>query len=56
MPTYTDGTPPESAEWFYSWLKDAVNDFRYGTSYLQGLQYCVVGLGNSLYGSNYCKV
>ena len=56
IPTYTDGTPADGGKWFYTWLKEAATDFRYGASYLQGLQYCVVGLGNSLYGSNFCKV
>ncbi|XP_067932054.1 S-adenosyl-L-methionine-dependent tRNA 4-demethylwyosine synthase TYW1-like [Watersipora subatra] len=56
IPTYTDGFPANDCKWFYTWLGEAATDFRYGSSYLQGLQYCVVGLGNSLYGSNFCKV
>ncbi|KAF6037146.1 TYW1 [Bugula neritina] len=56
LPTYTDGSPPAASQWFFSWLKDAASDFRYGADYFQGLEYCIVGLGNSLYGSNYCKV
>lgn len=54
--TYTDGVAPPESAWFFTWLHDAVSDFRYGTNYLHGLQYCVVGLGNSLYKQNYCKV
>ena len=26
--TYTEGTPPESAEWFYKWLEESAKDFR----------------------------
>lgn len=56
VPTYTDGKPHDRCAWFFTWLKDAVSDFRYGAAYLQDMEYCVVGLGNSLYGSNFCKV
>ena len=26
--TYTEGTPPESAQWFYRWLEESSKDFR----------------------------
>ena len=29
--TYTEGTPPESAKWFYTWLEESAKDFRYYT-------------------------
>ena len=47
--TYTDGLPPDSARWFCQWLDEASNDFRVQKSLLQGIQYTVFGLGNSLY-------
>lgn len=54
--TYTDGQPPESAEWFCKWLEEASNDFRFGKTYLKGLRYAVFGLGNSVYSSHYNTV
>ncbi len=53
--TYTDGEPPPDAAWFYTWLKEAANDFRYQHSMLKGLRYAVFGHGHSDYGKeNYC--
>ncbi|GAB1290241.1 S-adenosyl-L-methionine-dependent tRNA 4-demethylwyosine synthase TYW1 [Apodemus speciosus] len=54
--TYTDGHPPESAEWFCKWLEEAANDFRFGKTYLKGLRYAVFGLGDSAYRSHFNKV
>ncbi|XP_053310887.1 S-adenosyl-L-methionine-dependent tRNA 4-demethylwyosine synthase TYW1-like [Spea bombifrons] len=54
--TYTDGLPPESAEWFCKWLEEASNDFRFGKTYLKGMRYAVFGLGNSVYSSHYNTV
>ncbi|XP_027718246.1 S-adenosyl-L-methionine-dependent tRNA 4-demethylwyosine synthase isoform X1 [Vombatus ursinus] len=54
--TYTDGRPPDSAEWFCKWLEEASNDFRFGKTYLKGMRYAVFGLGNSVYESNFNKV
>lgn len=54
--TYTDGQPPESAEWFCKWLEEAANDFRFGKTYLKGMRYAVFGLGNSVYVSHFNKV
>ncbi|KAM9058704.1 S-adenosyl-L-methionine-dependent tRNA 4-demethylwyosine synthase TYW1 isoform 2-T2 [Megaptera novaeangliae] len=54
--TYTDGRPTESAEWFYRWLEEAANDFRFGKTYLKGVRYAVFGLGNSAYVSHFNKV
>ncbi|MEE6469786.1 hypothetical protein FKM82_008767 [Ascaphus truei] len=54
--TYTDGQPPESAEWFCKWLDEASNDFRFGKTFLKGLRYAVFGLGNSVYNSHYNTV
>ncbi|XP_073415057.1 S-adenosyl-L-methionine-dependent tRNA 4-demethylwyosine synthase TYW1-like isoform X2 [Dendrobates tinctorius] len=54
--TYSDGLPPESAEWFCKWLEEASNDFRFGKTFLQGLRYAVFGLGNSVYSGHYNTV
>jgi sulfite reductase alpha subunit-like flavoprotein len=26
--TYTEGSPPESAKWFFNWVQEAAQDFR----------------------------
>ncbi|XP_045731428.1 S-adenosyl-L-methionine-dependent tRNA 4-demethylwyosine synthase TYW1 isoform X1 [Mirounga angustirostris] len=54
--TYTEGRPPESAEWFCKWLEEASSDFRFGKTYLKGMRYAVFGLGNSAYASHFNKV
>lgn len=54
--TYVDGSPPDEATWFYSWLKDTYADFRVHKYYLQGLCYAIYGLGDSAYGDGYNKV
>ena len=54
--TYTDGTPPDDAAWFHKWLHEGASDFRVSKSLLDGLEYAVVGLGNSLYKDNFCQV
>jgi len=51
--TYTEGTPPESATWFYNWLKDMAGDFRVSHNMLNGLGFTVFGLGDSLYTEHY---
>lgn len=56
LATYTDGQPTENAEWFCKWLEEASTDFRYGKTYLKGLQYAVFGLGNSVYTGHYNTV
>ncbi|XP_013421711.1 S-adenosyl-L-methionine-dependent tRNA 4-demethylwyosine synthase [Lingula anatina] len=54
--TYTEGSPPDDAAWFYKWLEEAASDFRIQKTMLQDMRYCVVGLGNSLYKERYNKV
>ncbi|CAB4044587.1 S-adenosyl-L-methionine-dependent tRNA 4-demethylwyosine synthase-like, partial [Paramuricea clavata] len=49
LATYTDGQPTEGTGWFYKWLRETAVDFRVQKSLLLGLNYCVLGLGNSLY-------
>eukprot|EP00092_Neocalanus_flemingeri_P005712 GFUD01006152.1.p1 GENE.GFUD01006152.1~~GFUD01006152.1.p1 ORF type:complete len:735 (-),score=197.38 GFUD01006152.1:138-2342(-) len=54
--TYTEGSPPESASWFYNWLSDMAGDFRVSHNMLVGLGYTVFGLGDSLYTEHYNTV
>jgi len=54
--TYTEGTPPESARWFFNWLSDMAGDFRVSHNMLVGLGYTVFGLGDSLYTEHYNTV
>lgn len=54
--TYANGSPPDGVTWFFRWLKETVTDFRVQKTLLLGLQYAVVGIGNSLYKANFCKV
>ena len=51
--TYTEGTPPESANWFYKWLSESAEDFRIQHSLLKGLKFAVFGLGNSSYQDHF---
>ena len=51
--TFTEGTPPESAKWFYKWLEESAKDFRVQHSILKGMRYAVFGLGNSTYNIHY---
>ena len=54
--TYTEGTPPDSAKWFYTWLSDMAGDFRVSHNMLQGMRHTVFGLGNSLYSEHFNTV
>ena len=54
--TYTEGTPPDSAKWFYTWLSDMAGDFRVSHNMLQGMRHTVFGLGDSLYTDHYNTV
>jgi tRNA wybutosine-synthesizing protein 1 len=56
LATYTDGQPPESAQWFYRWLEDTRFDFRVQKTALHRMHYAVFGLGACIYGDNYGKV
>ena len=56
LSTFTDGRPPEGVEWFCDWVWDASHDFRVQKTLLRKMQFCVFGLGNSLYQDNFNKV
>ena len=51
--TYQNGSPPESANWFFKYLLDSGDDCRVPKQLLSGLQYTIFGLGNSLYEGNF---
>ena len=54
--TYTEGRPPEGAQWFCQWLEDTAGDFRVQKTLLSDLYYAVFGLGDSLYQDHFCTV
>jgi len=54
--TYTEGSPPDSAKWFYTWLSDMAGDFRVSHNLLSGVRHAAFGLGNSLYSDHYNTV
>lgn len=56
MPTYEEGTPPDTAKWFYNWLEESSTDFRVGAHFLKGLKFAVFGLGNSEYKDHFNTV
>ena len=51
--TYTDGTPPDAAKWFFRWVEESAHDFRCGADFLKDLKFAVFGCGNSQYGRNF---
>jgi len=54
--TYTEGSPPDSAKWFYTWLSDMAGDFRVSHNLLSGVRHAAFGLGNSLYSDHFNTV
>lgn len=56
LPTHAEGKPPESAAWFYKWLRETVNDFRIDKQLLKGMKFAVFGLGNSQYKDHFNEV
>lgn len=56
LSTYTEGGPTDNTRWFFRWLSDAVHDFRIQKDALKHLTYVVVGLGDSVYGEQFCRV
>lgn len=55
LPTYTNGNPPPTAEWFCKWIIDASNDFRLPRNSLKNLNYTILGIGDSMYGDDFCR-
>lgn len=53
--TWTDGTAPETAQIFHTWVEEAAHDFRVSKSLLENVKFSVFGLGGSVYGSNFCR-
>jgi len=53
--TYTDGKAPDSCLGFFEWLNDFSHDFRVPKGFYSGLRYGLFGIGDSIYGKNYCS-
>ena len=51
--THSEGTPPESAKYFFDWLRETADDFRVQHSLLADVRFAVFGLGNSLYSDHF---
>eukprot|EP00817_Percolomonadidae_sp_ATCC50343_P005703 CAMPEP_0117425256 /NCGR_PEP_ID=MMETSP0758-20121206/5558_1 /TAXON_ID=63605 /ORGANISM="Percolomonas cosmopolitus, Strain AE-1 (ATCC 50343)" /LENGTH=654 /DNA_ID=CAMNT_0005209619 /DNA_START=95 /DNA_END=2059 /DNA_ORIENTATION=- len=56
LPTYENGTPPEEAKGFYTWLEDFSHDFRVHQTAFSHIHYAVFGVGDSAFGSRFCTV
>ncbi len=54
--TYTEGTCPENAKWFFKYITEMSHDFRFEKDALAGLSFSVCGLGNSLYEEHFNTV
>eukprot|EP00898_Chlorokybus_atmophyticus_P004407 jgi/Chlat1/4968/Chrsp32S04948 len=54
--TYSDGSPPENASFFYRWLEESATDFRVGSGLLQGTTFACFGLGSRAYQLHYNTV
>jgi len=54
--TYSGGLPPEESSWFFTWVEENTTDFRVSKQHLGNMKFCVVVLGNSLYGDLFCTV
>lgn len=54
--TYTAGKAPDGCSWFFSWMEEAASDFRVSKSHLEKINYCVLGVGNSIYKDYFCSV
>ena len=56
LPTYEGGEPCPTAKPFVDHLADAAQDFRVGTGHLHRLRFAIFGLGDQVYGENFCAV
>ena len=54
--TWTDGTAPETAQPFVSWLHEQAVDFRVSKDLLNNTRFAVFGLGAGVYNNNFCTV
>ena len=55
VPTYEGGLPNPTSKDFYEYLIDAAEDFRVSKDY-DRVAYAVFGLGDTVYGDNFCVV
>lgn len=53
--TWTDGKPPESCTFFFSFLQDFAHDYRVSKDLLKDVQFAIFGLGSAYYKDDYCK-
>ena len=53
MSTYTNGSPPEAAQWFYKYIVESSDDCRVPKELFNRLRFAIFGLGNSLYGDDF---
>jgi tRNA wybutosine-synthesizing protein 1 len=56
VPTYEGGTPNATTKDFFNYLVDASEDFRVSKSLLDKVAFAVFGLGDTVYGDNFCLV
>lgn len=56
IPTYEGGTPNATSKDFYEHIVDMANDFRVSKATFQNVQFAVFGLGDTVYGENFCAV
>jgi len=54
LPTWTGGTPPESARAFLHYLRDVSTDFRVSKNHFAALRFAIFGLGCSDYDTHWC--
>ena len=53
--TWTEGTAPEHAQRFFTFLDDFAHDFRVSKDHLANISFMAFGLGSAYYGNNYGK-
>jgi tRNA wybutosine-synthesizing protein 1 len=56
VPTYDNGTPNATTKDFYDYLKECEHDFRVSKQLLERTSFAVFGLGDTVYGDNFCVV
>jgi sulfite reductase alpha subunit-like flavoprotein len=52
--TWSEGLPPQTANTFFNWLQDLVEDFRVSKMHLGKTKFAVIGLGGKIYSDHFC--